>query len=113
MLEENSRDRHMILLETLWAYRISERSSTAVSPFSLTYGQDAVLPMEIVVPSLRVSRKNGIFPHEYNEAMMMELESAEDRRMQDFNHMLVQKNKVAQTYNKRVTRKDFEVGDLV
>ena len=44
---------------------------------------------------------------------MMELESTDNRKMQAFNHMLVQKNKVAQTYNRRVKRKSYEVGDLV
>ena len=38
MLEENPRDMHKILSETLWAYRTSKRSSTGVSHFSLTYG---------------------------------------------------------------------------
>ena len=36
MLKENPRDWHRILLETLWAYRTSKRSSTGISPFSLT-----------------------------------------------------------------------------
>ena len=45
-----------------------------VKSFSLTYGQDVVLPMEVVVPSLRVSKQNGLTPQEYSEAMMMELE---------------------------------------
>ena len=44
---------------------------------------------------------------------MMELESTDDRRIQAFNYMLIQKNKVAQTYNKRIKRKIFEVGELV
>ena len=62
MLEDNPRDWYKILSETLWAYRTSKRYSTGVSPYSLTYGQDAVLPMEVVVPSLRVSWKNGLNP---------------------------------------------------
>ena len=53
-------------------------SSIGVSHFSLTYGQDVILPMEVVVPSLRVSRKNGLTPQEYSKAMIMELESADD-----------------------------------
>ena len=113
MLEENPRDWHMILSEILWAYGISKRSSTWVSPFSLTYGQDAVLPMEVVVHSLRVSRKNDLTPQEYNETMMKELESTDERRIQAFNYMLNQKNKVVQTYNKIIKRKIFEVGELV
>ena len=55
-LEDNPRDWHIILYETLWGYRTSKRNSTRVSTYSLTYGQDAVLPMEVVVPFLRVSK---------------------------------------------------------
>ena len=65
------------------------------------------------MPSLRVSKQNDLTSQEYSEAMMMELESIDDGRMQAFNYMLVKKNKVAQTYNKRVNRKSFEVGNLV
>ena len=60
MQEENPKDWHMILSETFWAYKTSKRSSIGVSPFSLTYGQDAIHPMDVVVPSLRVSRENGL-----------------------------------------------------
>ena len=84
-----------------------------MSHFSLTYGQDVVLSIEVVVPSLRVSKHNGLTPQEYNQAMMMELNSENDRRIQAFNYMLIQKNKVAQTYNKRIKKKSFEVGELV
>ena len=56
MLEDNPRDWYEILFETLWAYITSKKDSIRVSPYSLTYGQDAVLPMEVVVPNLRVSR---------------------------------------------------------
>ena len=55
MLEDNPRDWHIILFETLWAYRTSKRDSIGVSPYSLTYGHDAMLLMEVVVPFLRVS----------------------------------------------------------
>ena len=66
-----------------------------------------------MVPSLRVSRNNGLTPQEYSEAIMMELESTDDRRIQALNYMLIQKNKVAQTYNKRIKRKSFKVGEFV
>ena len=49
--------------------------------------------------SIRVSRQNGLTPQEYSEAMMIELESTDDKRLQAFNNMLIQKNKVAQIYN--------------
>ena len=43
---------------------------------------------------------------------MMELESADDKRIQAFNNMLIQKNKVAQTYNKSIKRKNSLFGRL-
>ena len=89
MLEDNPRDWHRILSETLWAYRTSKRGSTGVSPYCLTYGQDAMLPMDVVVPSLRVSRQNGLNSQEYSEAMMMELEALDVKRLQALNHIMI------------------------
>ncbi|XP_075521416.1 uncharacterized protein LOC142554636 [Primulina tabacum] len=60
MMEENPRDWHRILSETLWAYQISKRKSTGLSPFTLTYGHDAMLPKEVVIPSLRVIHQNEL-----------------------------------------------------
>ena len=89
ILEDNPRDWHIILSETLWAYRTSKRDSKGVSPYSLTYGQDAMLLMEVVVLSLRVSRKNGLFPQEYSEVMMMELEAVDGKRLQALDHIMI------------------------
>ena len=108
MLEDNPRDWHRILSKTLWAYRTSKRDSIVVSTYSLTYGQDAVLLMEVVVPSLRVSKNNDINPQEYSEVMMMELEALDGKRLQVLDHIMIQKKKVARAYNKRVRRKSFD-----
>ena len=95
MLEDNPRDWHKILSKTLWAYRTSKRDFIGISLYSRTYGQDAVLPMEVVVPSPRVSRKNGLNPQEYNEAMVMELEALDEKILQALDHIMIQKKKVA------------------
>ena len=39
----------------LWAYRMTVRIPTKATPFSLVYGCEAVLPIEIQIPSLRVA----------------------------------------------------------
>ena len=41
--------------ECLWAYRTMVRTPTKATPFVLVYGCEAVLPLEIQVPSLRVA----------------------------------------------------------
>jgi len=39
----------------LWMYRITPRKSTRETPFSMTYGTEAVIPLEIEFPTLRTS----------------------------------------------------------
>ena len=50
-----------------------------------------MLPMEVVVSFLRVSKKNGLNPQEYSEAMMMELEALDKKRLQALDHVIIQK----------------------
>ncbi|XP_050217264.1 uncharacterized protein LOC126668088 [Mercurialis annua] len=113
MLEENPRDWHRILSEALEAYRTSRRNATGVSPFMLTYGHDAMLPIEVVVRSLRVAKQNHLTPEDYNETMMMELENLEEGRLQALNNMIIQKKKVSRSYNKKVRPKTFQEDELV
>ncbi|XP_073037999.1 uncharacterized protein [Primulina eburnea] len=42
------------LPSVLWAYRTTPRSSTQETPYNLVYGSEAVLPVEIGLPSARI-----------------------------------------------------------
>ncbi|GKV36311.1 hypothetical protein SLEP1_g44457 [Rubroshorea leprosula] len=95
------------------AYRTSQRSSTKVTPFSLTYGHDAVLPMELTTRSLRIAIQNGLNSREYNEAMIMELEDLEEARLTALDAMKAQELKVARAYNKTVKQNNLAEGRLV
>ena len=44
----------------LWAYRTSFRTSTGATPFSLVYGMEIVLPIEVDVGSLRIALEHQI-----------------------------------------------------
>lgn len=55
MVSGNKRDWHDRLPEALWAYRTRVRGASHATPFSLVYGCEAVLPLEIQIPSLRVA----------------------------------------------------------
>ena len=59
-MAETSRDWSEKLLFTLWAYRTSFRTSTEATPYSLVYGMEAVLPVEIEMGSLRVALEHHI-----------------------------------------------------
>ena len=50
------KDWHEMLQFTLHGYRTTARTSTEATPFSLVYGMEVVLPMEIQIPSLRIMK---------------------------------------------------------
>jgi len=43
------------LPHVLWTYQITPRRSTRETPFSMTYGAEAMIPLEIGFPALRTS----------------------------------------------------------
>ena len=48
------KDWHEKLPFALWGYRTSIRSSTGTTTYSLVYGMEAVLPVEVEIPSLHI-----------------------------------------------------------
>ncbi|KAI5328220.1 hypothetical protein L3X38_027617 [Prunus dulcis] len=74
MLEKNPKQWHEKLSETLWAYRTSKREATGMTPYALTYGHDAILPMEIAVQFFRIAHQHGLTGEDYSQAMLLELE---------------------------------------
>ncbi|KAI5338851.1 hypothetical protein L3X38_018123 [Prunus dulcis] len=70
MLEKNPKQWHEKLSETLYAYRTSKREATGMTPYALTYGHDAILPMEIAVQSLRIAHQHGLTREDYSQAII-------------------------------------------
>ncbi|XP_008222755.1 PREDICTED: protein NYNRIN-like [Prunus mume] len=103
MLEKNPKQWHEKLSETLWAYKTSKREATGMTPYALTYGHDAILPMEIAVQSFK----------DYSQAMLLELEGLDTSRIDTLNKLLAGKQAVSRAYNKRVKNKSFEEGEKV
>ena len=48
------------LPHVLWTYRTTLRWSTGETPFSMTYGAEAVIPLENGFPTLRTDRKSVV-----------------------------------------------------
>ncbi|XP_073137641.1 uncharacterized protein [Henckelia pumila] len=93
----------------LWSYRTTPRIGTGETPFTLVYGNKAVLPVEIGEESARIifyDEKNG-------ERRMEDLEFLEEKREAVAIGMEAYKSRIARSYNRRVRRKGFQVGDLV
>jgi hypothetical protein len=61
----------------LWGYRTSIHTATGATPFSLVYGMEAVLPIELEVRFLRVVMEEKIpeaewLQERYNQSNMIE-----------------------------------------
>jgi hypothetical protein len=69
-IKDNPRRWHEKLSEALWAHRTSRHGAMKVTPFELVYGQEAVLPVEIGLQSLRVIGQGSLSVKEYHELMM-------------------------------------------
>ncbi|XP_072066678.1 uncharacterized protein [Arachis hypogaea] len=93
------------LASVLWSYRTTEQSSTGETPFLLTYGVDAVIPMEISEPSPRLLL-TGV-----EEAVEKDLVD-EAREMAHLSEVAL-KQRMALRYNTKVLRREFEENDLV
>lgn len=57
---ENYKDWVDYLQFALWRYRTTARMSTGVTPYSLVYGCEVVLPVEVEIKSLRVLLESKI-----------------------------------------------------
>jgi hypothetical protein len=53
-IEELPRRWHEVILEALWAYRVSQHGAIKMTPFELVYGQETMIPVEISVHISRV-----------------------------------------------------------
>nr|AAX95392.1 Reverse transcriptase (RNA-dependent DNA polymerase), putative [Oryza sativa Japonica Group] len=92
-IEEYPKRWHEVLSEALWVHRISKHGATKVTPFELVYGQEAVLPVEMLMGD--------------------NLDEVIDKRLKALEEIEKEKKRVAKAYNKRVKEKLFQVGDLV
>ena len=65
------------LPKVLWAYRTTSKTSTGETPFSLAYGVEAMVPVEVGIPSLR----HDTYNQEKNFAIQRyELDLPEEKR---------------------------------
>lgn len=72
---------HKMLPNALMAYRTSIRTSTGVTPYSLVYGMEAVLPIEVEIPSLRVLAEAEILESTWAQVRHDQLNLIDEKRL--------------------------------
>ncbi|GKC78218.1 reverse transcriptase domain-containing protein, partial [Tanacetum coccineum] len=76
-LEARSKNWMEELPHVLWAHITMIKSSNVDTPFSLTYGTEAVIPSLIGMPTIRTAKVDQV---QNNEALQINLDLLEERR---------------------------------
>ncbi|KAL5547756.1 hypothetical protein UlMin_002987 [Ulmus minor] len=94
----------------LWAYRTSFRAATGETPFSLAYGVEAVIPIEISLPTFRVDN----FDEESNAVLLaLATDLLEEKREISQVRAAALQQTIARYYNSKGKLRRFVKGDLV
>nr|GEU64281.1 reverse transcriptase domain-containing protein [Tanacetum cinerariifolium] len=98
------------LPHVLWAHRTMIKSSHGDTPFSLTYGTEAVTPTEIGMPTYRTAAVDVV---SNDEELRLNLDLLEERRERAVICEANAKSKMMKYYKARVCGVTFKPGDFV
>ena len=98
------------LPKVLWAYRTTFKTSTGETPFSLAYGVEAMILVEVSRPSIRRETYN----QEENHALQCyELDLLEEKCELAGLRTALYKRQFERYFNSKVKERRFKEGDLV
>jgi len=112
-IKKNGKDWHDQLPYALWAYRTSEKITTGATPYSLMYGDEAIIPLEVEILSLRIALKHVIKESQQWEVRLCQLEELDERRINALEHLKTYQQRIKRAYGKKMVPKKFEFEDMV
>ena len=98
------------LPEVLWAYRTTRKSATQETPFALTFGTEAIAPVEVGLMSPRI--KLATVEHN-DKALRLNLDLLDEKREQVLRRTEDYQRKTTRYYNQKVKPRSYMPGDVV
>ena len=101
------------VFDALWAYRTAYKVTTKHTPFQLVYGQEAILPIELEIPSLRIAidhRMSDLNSLSHRCAM---LEKLNETRAEAYLNLVAIQNRRKSFYDSKLSPKTLNTNDLV
>ncbi|XP_031264865.1 uncharacterized protein LOC116123206 [Pistacia vera] len=94
----------------LWSHRTTARSSTGETLFSLTYGSEAVIPVEVSVPSTRLQWADE---ESNSHNLCQNLDTVDKLHERVSIRNIVYQQQATRHYNRNVRIRTFKIGDWV
>lgn len=101
-VNKSIKDWHLKINPALWAYRKNVRTPTGATPFSLVYGAEVVLFVEVEILSLRVSLQDLIIDEDRRISRLQELDLLDECHQEVFDHLRAYQKRMSIGYNKKV-----------
>jgi hypothetical protein len=86
---------------------------TQVTPYSLVYGSEAVLPLDVQLPSLRVAIQDELTKDEQVQLRFQELDALEEDHLHALQNLELYRGNMVRAYDKLVKQCVFRKGELV
>ena len=98
---------------SLWGYKTSIRSFKGAIPYSLLYGMEAILPIEMGVRSLRIVFESEIHEADCLQSRYDQLCLLDEKRLKALYHIQGYQRRLRKAFDKKVRTRDLKLGDLV
>ncbi|XP_054781970.1 uncharacterized protein LOC129289192 [Prosopis cineraria] len=107
------KDWHKMLPYALHGYHTTARTSIRVTPYFLIYGMEAVTPIKMEIPSLRVLAEVDLEENEWVGTRFEQLNMIEEKKVTAMFHGQLYQGRMARAFDKKIRPREFSVGDLV
>ena len=107
------KDWHEMLPFSLHGYRTLARTSTGETPFSLVYGMEAVLPVEVQIPALRIMKEADLGEEECVQHRLDQLNLVDEKRLAVVCHGQTYQKRMIKAFKKKIKPRVYHTGDLV
>ncbi|KAM1018865.1 hypothetical protein ACFX2C_040435 [Malus domestica] len=94
--------------QVIWSYRTSYRTSIGETPFSLTFGTEAVVPIELEQATFRVQ---NYVQSEKDKQLTLNIDLVDEHRNQAHLRNVAYKQRISNYYDSRVKPRSFKIGD--
>ena len=109
IVSDKRSDWELKLHATLWACRVAYKTSIGTTPFNTVFGLDVILPMEFLIPTLRVAKKLNWTSHELSERLE-DLEKLDKARLAAVHGMYALKRQKKKFHDIHISTKEFKLG---